>query len=306
MLVLVALISVFVAITAGSIKDQPNLPESKQKPILISGNPVITADPSIVIRSDQPNSSFPQTAQFRQAQGLDTLRGFVSNTQNTLVVLDVPKAALGRQCSFHFFFGSGDSLAPETFVLWKLDTPPLEFSTSWVNRPRREVQLAEIHTGIGPKLSLGFDSSDAVFNFTNTSVISRTFRCDPLLGRVGYELALMPSRKNSPTSAWSMNKGLMIEIHSSYPKNCTEPLQLNKTHVPTPTRVPYSNKTHWIPTTGSPHPSFSNQTHNCSDSSNHWIPHPSATPSLGAAVVPHLVGPLMVAIAVAGLFICSF
>lgn len=223
-----------------SIKDLPGLSESKRKPPLKSGNIVITADPSIVVRSNDPNTSYPPTAEFRQEQGLDTLRGFVSHKFNektgtedvetTIVVLDVPRIAEGKYCSFHFFFGGGDSShVRETFILWSLDSIPAEFDTTWNKRPARHRRIGQFQPGVGPALSLGQESHDAVFKFEDTPIVPKAhikhlsesiaFPCDPLLGKTAYELVVQPKNfdgKGRPiveSSAWSMNKGLMIEIH---------------------------------------------------------------------------------------------
>ena len=48
---------------------------------------------------------------------------------------------------------------------------------------------------------------------------SVAFPCDPLLGKRAYEIMSIPEKFDeqghpiAQTSAWSMNKGLMIEIH---------------------------------------------------------------------------------------------
>lgn len=223
-----------------SIKDTSGLSDSKRKPPLVSGNIVITADPSIVLRSNDPNASFPPNAAFRHKQGLDTLRGFLNFKRNdttgaddvetTMVVFDVPEIAKGKYCSFHFLFGSGDSShVREEIILWSLTDIPVEFDTTWLDKPARYRQVAQIHPGIGPKVSLGGEGNDAVFKYEDTPIVphksiktlseSPAFPCDPVLGKTAYELVIRPTQFDQKgraivqSAAWSMNKGLMIEIH---------------------------------------------------------------------------------------------
>ena len=216
------------------------LPESKQNPPLKSGNLVITAELSIVISSNQPDISYPPTPEYKQQQGLDILRGitkhiFNSTTgmddiQTSIIILDIPNLAIAKWCSFHFFFGSGDSLeSRNTCIIWSLDTLPLEFETSWNNRPGRQIQLAEFYPSVGAPLSQGLDGNDAIFKYEDTRMIPKgetkiidgsvAFPCDPFLGKRAYEIVSIPGEFDekghsiAQASAWSMNKGLMIEIH---------------------------------------------------------------------------------------------
>ncbi|MDB5557047.1 MAG: hypothetical protein JWL86_7031 [Rhizobium sp.] len=202
-----------------------SLPESKQKPILSTGNPVFTADVSIVLRSRDPDTSFPPTPEFKQRQGLDTLRGFLSKNINgmetTMVIIDIPQVAKGKKCSFHFFFGSGDSThVRDPFLVYLLKELPREFETTWNNRPKRAGFPLLVEPGIGPALSLGLDGNDAKFRFPDSGYRERddlnVFPCDsysrnPNLGKIAFEL--VSCKNGSESSAWSMNKGLMIEVH---------------------------------------------------------------------------------------------
>ena len=114
-------------------------------------------------------------------------------------------------------------------------------------------------------LSQGQDSPDALFNYLNNLLLKvhnesgiAKFRCDPLICSKAFELAF--ASPNEMSAAWSMNKGLMIEIHGvapcpnhpnntlvpSYPKypNTTYPTYPNTTTYPTyPKTYPHTTYT---------------------------------------------------------------
>ncbi|KAI5807750.1 hypothetical protein DFH27DRAFT_547835 [Peziza echinospora] len=227
-------------------KDQAGLSDSKRKPALLSKNRVITSDPNIVVRSATPNVSSPPSADARKALGLDSLRGFVGQTWDsetqqsqfvtTILVFNVPEEAKGKRCSFHFFFGSGDSNGEETFFLWSLDGRdnwfPEEFKTTWNNKPYRNQLTAEFESGKGPKITKEGtgEGRDAKFTLHHTEKVKhleavgeyKSFPCDPIVGKTAWEIVVKPKfnekgQVTTPTSAWSMNKGLMIEVHGLQP-----------------------------------------------------------------------------------------
>ncbi|KAF8448260.1 hypothetical protein BDZ91DRAFT_803157 [Kalaharituber pfeilii] len=228
-----------------SIKDLPGLPESKQKPPLISGNIVVTAEPSIIIKSFDPDTTVPESQEAKEALQLDILRGALGHQFNyqthkddittTIVVFDTPQIAHGKECSFHFFWGSGDSShVNHEIVLWSLDGRdnkfPVEFETTWNNRPYRNHEIARLRPNKGPDLSTGGDSPDAQFHFFGNPLIQNIkhdenhvarFSCDPFVGKRAFELVYRPGTEDMDEhghpqlsgAAWSMNKGLMIEVH---------------------------------------------------------------------------------------------
>ena len=220
-----------------SIKDLPGLPDSKKKPQLISGNFVVTPDPTIVVNSLTPSVGIPKDEADKERLGLDILRGMVHHgfsdgkeaIQSTFFVLDVPNAAKGQRCAFHFVTGSGDFVSPEEVLeVWYLIDKPVEFKTTFNNKPGRDHVLTKIFPYKGQKISqTPGDSQDARFEFPHGSRLIQdkkhegemaTFLCDPFVGKHGYEIILRPTKfddKGRPASvsgAWSMNKGFMIEV----------------------------------------------------------------------------------------------
>ena len=219
-------------------KNDLNLPTSKQVPKLISGYEVITVDPSIVVESINGTYTYPPNPTFNAQAKQDILRGMLSfpgkndygwEYQNTLVVLDVPTTYENYQCKFHFVYGGGDFVRGRV-ALWQLKSPPEEFKTTWDNKPAVSYYIGWFLPGLGEKVSMtDGDSTDAKWDFGLSDFVkpgdecgpdreeckSLIFPCKWVTGKYGYEMQFDPEMndaQNVGASAWSMNKGLMIEI----------------------------------------------------------------------------------------------
>ena len=102
---------------------------------------LIIVDPSIIIRNWTSNNPEPKNQLVKSLLHLDILRGFMRNfgnqTKNMIVVLDTPQIACGKECSFHFLGGYGDSShISYEIVLWLVDrNSTTEFQITWKHRP---------------------------------------------------------------------------------------------------------------------------------------------------------------------------
>ena len=219
-------------------KDDLDLPADKQVPKLISGNEAITVDPSIVIRSDDGTSTFPTDAESKAKSGKDILRGMLSipgktaygfEFQDTLVVLDVPTTYENYQCKFHFIVGGGDFVQGR-IALWQLASLPVEFQTTFDNKPETSGYIGWFLPALGEKISMtDGDGNDALWDFGGSEFVepenecgpdrkeckSLPFPCKSIIGKYGYQMQFDPEKSDATDvtgSAWSMNKGLIVEV----------------------------------------------------------------------------------------------
>lgn len=193
---------------------------------------IITADPSIIIRNDVPDRSFPPNPEFK-SQHPDILRGSLSyslnqttkstNINTTLFVLDIPDSARAKWCSFRLDFEIQDIVWGAEFIeLWSLETLPVEFETTWNTRPNRRLWLGIMGT---PQLRsvprVPYNSN--IFSLNPVSIPFQlllpgsdniiVFPCLFFIGKTGFELAALPSQLEG-FKFWAWNTaGLTIEIH---------------------------------------------------------------------------------------------
>jgi len=211
--------------------------DSKKVPVLKSGNALITSRYNVVYKQDLPD--WHLTPEDKVAQRDDTNRGFCRILPNsnagdalhswgTLNVFVMPEIARGKDCRFHFFLGSGDGAGGYSRLQLYLANNPSqigEFNTTYNNHPGRGKRLGTF--AIYPPKSLTDTNpvpdvvADIPNNYNDPAVAEEwrgkvyqqiVLKCP--VGKVVYDLVPKTTMVNGimPTVAWSLNKGLAIEI----------------------------------------------------------------------------------------------
>ncbi|KAF8453514.1 hypothetical protein BGX38DRAFT_1177389 [Terfezia claveryi] len=210
--------------------------ESKRVPVLKSGNALITSRYNVVYKQDAPD--WHMTEKDKIAQGNDTNRGFcriLPNTKaggklqmwGTLNVFVMPGIAEGKDCRFHFFLGSGDGANGYSRLdLHEARYPSRigEFTTTYNNYPGRRQKLGTFAIYPPKELTDVNPIPDVVANIPdnyNTPAVAEEYtggyqkivrKCP--VGKVVFDLVPRATESNGilGTVAWSLNKGLGIEI----------------------------------------------------------------------------------------------
>lgn len=178
------------------------------------------------------------TVKDKVAQGNDTNRGFCRILPNakaggelqmwgTLNVFVMPEIAKGKDCRFHFFLGSGDGASGYSRLdLYEAKYPSHigEFNTTYNNHPGRRQKLGRFAVYPPKELTDSNPVPDVVADIPdnyNTPAVAEEYtgghqmivrKCR--VGKVVFDLVPRATQSNGimGTVAWSLNKGLGIEI----------------------------------------------------------------------------------------------
>lgn len=209
--------------------------ESKKVPVLKSGNALITTRYNVVYKQDEPD--WHMTPREKSALGNDINRGFCSILPNsagklqmwgTLNIFVMPEIAKGKHCRFHFFLGSGDGGSGYS----RLDLHHVkhqdrigEFNTTFNNHPGRYRKFGTFAVFPPESLTAKNPVPDVIADIPdnyNLPAVAEEWsgkhhqqivkRCP--VGKVVYDLVPRATESNGAmgTVAWSLNKGLAIEI----------------------------------------------------------------------------------------------
>jgi len=190
-----------------------------------------------VYKQDAPD--WHLTPEAKHALGDDTNRGFLRilpnkdaggalNMWGTIAVFEMPDIAEGKDCRFHFFLGSGDAAGGfSRLQLYSLANVPEveEFGTTYNNRPSRQQYLGTFAVYPPKWLTDTNPVPDVVANVPDNH--NDPAVAEEWTGDVPQQIVLKcPVRKAAydivphateasgimSTLAWSLNKGLSIEI----------------------------------------------------------------------------------------------